>query len=361
MLSIARLLLKTVIRKFYERNVGFFLFLFFLMFGIVESSQLVYFHLSLINGIISSIPFLLLVGLLWLLYLVKCVAFIIDYQEASKNSFLLQLNLLPYPQKIAALFFIIILTYAPVIDYTILIVGVAIYQREHWVATSIVLFQLIAVGSASLLLELKMRLLKTLPFRWPSLKLNRPLPYPAFFLSALFHRQKMALFLTKAFSFFAILGFMTIPLDHYEYRIGLMGFLFGLAAHAVLVFEFRKLEDQRLTFARQLPLPFVTRFIYILMTYAAILLPELILLLVNPIRLVDGLFIYFFGIAFLLFCHCSLLKNQLNMDNHIRNVTLLFLVGFGLILFRLAIPASLILISIAYLSFQKNYYLYEMQ
>ncbi len=47
------------------------------------------------------------------------------------------------------------------------------------------------------------------------------------------------------------------------------------------------------------------------------------------------------------------------MESHLRRVTLLFLVGFGLVLFTFAVPASLILFLIAYVRFQKNYYPYE--
>ncbi len=359
MFSITQLLLKTVVRKFYERHAGLFLFIFFLMFGIVESTHIVYFHLSLITGMINSTLFLLIVLLLWSLYVAKCSLFVSGYFDDTRNSFLLELNRLDHKKRIGWLFYILTLAFIPVISYSVIIIGLAVNQKKYWIAAIIVLFHLIALLIASLLLERKINSLKPSTIRWPALWLNWPLPFPVFYLSSLLHKNKMALFFSKAFSFFAMIGFMNIPLDHYDYRTALMGLLFGLAAHAVIVFEFRKLEDQYLVFTRQLPLSLLTRFIYLTSIYAMILLPELVLVMVNPIKIIDGLTIYFAGISFLVFCHCSLFKGQLNMDKHIQTVTILFLVGFGLVLFKLAVQAALLLFLLAYFRLNKNYYSYE--
>jgi len=48
-------------KKFYERHAGLLFFVFYVMFGMVESGQLVSYHLGLIYGAIGAPVFLALV------------------------------------------------------------------------------------------------------------------------------------------------------------------------------------------------------------------------------------------------------------------------------------------------------------
>ena len=96
--------------------------------------------------------------------------------------------------------------------------------------------------------------------------------------------MKTMLAITKAFSVFSIIGFLQIPGDGYDVRIPLLGFLFGLAGHTVIIFEFRRFEDQYLFFTRNLPLSIFRRFANVAIVYVIILVPELALLLVNHVH-----------------------------------------------------------------------------
>ena len=71
-----KILVQVIVQKFYERNVGLFFFIFYLMFGIVESTQIITYHLSLIYGVLSSSVFLLMVCGVWVLYSLKYLQFI---------------------------------------------------------------------------------------------------------------------------------------------------------------------------------------------------------------------------------------------------------------------------------------------
>ncbi len=202
MVSIARLLLKTVVRKFYERNAGFFLFLFYLMFGIVQSSQIVSYHLSLIYGLLSSTIFLLMICIVWVLYLIKCFAFVSAFATSSENDFLLKLNQLSFLKRFGSAFFIFIIVDLPVLIYLAVIIGVAIHQKLYGQAAMIILFHLIILAIAALLFNKKISSLRHPLFHKVSFRMNRPIPFPLFYLSTLINKHKIVLFTTKAFSFF---------------------------------------------------------------------------------------------------------------------------------------------------------------
>ncbi len=100
MLSLIRTINKVIVSKFYEQNAGFFLFVFFLMFGIVESSQLVSYHLSLIAGIIESTVFLAVVCTGWLIYMAKCLQFVLSRLDLPENEFLFRLGMMDRTESI---------------------------------------------------------------------------------------------------------------------------------------------------------------------------------------------------------------------------------------------------------------------
>jgi hypothetical protein len=359
MVSVAGLLIKTVVRKFYERNTGFFLFIFFLMFGIVESTQIVNYHLSLIYGMLHSVLFLSIVCAAWFLYAIKCFAFVSGFADAPENSFLRKLNLLSYPKRLPWLFFIFVWIDLPVLVYVVLIAAIGLKQYLLGTVAFVLFFQLVLLAGASLLLEAKLNSIKPSRWRFPRLQFNRPIPFPFVYVAALLHNNKVALLLTKAFSFFAIIGFLNIPLDHYEYRTALMGVLFGVAGHTVIVFELRKMEETNLTFLRNLPLSYFHRFALIALVYGLLMIPELVLLLANHGNVITTLGIYLFSIGLLTLSHCRLF-GELDNDKHVQFTLGLFLVSFMLVLFKVYAVELVAVWSISFHYFRKNYYRFEL-
>lgn len=354
-----RILLLVIIKKFYERNTGFFFFIFFLMFGIVESTQIVNYHLSLIYGMISAPVFLALVCFLWALYMTKCIAFFQQALALPENSFLRQISLSNPGRQMRLIAYSVIFMYVPVLLYSILIVSIALQTHHFLVAVIIIGFHasLIVAGTAYIFFHLNSVRPPLITF--PSFHWSWAKPFPFFYLSLLTSRLKIILFVTKIFSVLSILLFLQISLDHYEYRTALLGLLFGLAAHTVITFEFRKLEDQNLFFIRGLPFSIGQRFLHLALTYALLLLPEIVTIVVNQIRIIDALSIFIAGLSFLLFTHCSLYSRRPNMDEHMQTILWVFLLGFGLTLFKLSLPASVFLLVLSLVRYRKNYYLYE--
>ena len=88
MLPVIRIFNKVIVGQFYQQHAGLLLFVFFIMFGIVEGSQLVYYYLSLIYGMLGSPVFLGIVFFIWVLYSFKCIQFTKTAMSLPQNSFL---------------------------------------------------------------------------------------------------------------------------------------------------------------------------------------------------------------------------------------------------------------------------------
>jgi len=357
-----RTLIKVVVARFYEQNAGFFLFLFFLMFGIVESSQLVTYHFSLITAMINAPVFLLLVSGFWLLYLLKCLFFIFQRLTIVENEFLFRLNLLPARKQMLTVGIAVTLIELPVLVYSLIVTGIAVNAGRWLPAFEIIVFHAVTITVAAWLVYRKLNSVHiqtwtpALPavFRW-----SRPRPFPFFYLNHLTMELKTMLWVTKIFSILAIIGFLQITPDGYDVRIALLGLLFGLAAHTVIIFEFRRFEDQYLVFTRNLPLSFLRRFGTLAIVYLTILGPELVLLLVNGVHAIDALGIGFFGVGFMLILHCSLYRVRLDMDRHVQYLLAFFLLSFLLVLTRVYLVEAIFFWVLSYFQFERNFYQFE--
>jgi hypothetical protein len=362
MLSITKVLLKVWVAKFYERNAGLFLFIFFLMFGVVESSQIISYHLSLIYGTLSSPIFLLVVITVWILYMLKCVQFISSQLNKPENNFLFQLSRMERSKQFRNIALTVLLIDAPVLIYSSFIIVIGLQLRQLIPVSEIMAVHLslvlIAIGWIVYQLNSPHKKIKLITL--PSLKWKWPKPFPLFYIGHLTTQLPTVFFFSKVFSIISIYGFLQIQLDHYENRTALMGLLFGLAAHLVMVFEFRKFEERYLPFLRTLPLTSIQRFIYLALVYALILLPEMVMLAINHIRPQDLIGIYLFGIGFLLLSH-SLLYIMLDNDRHLQWTLGLFLISFMLVLFKIYWVELIIIWGMAYHYFKKHFYQFELK
>jgi hypothetical protein len=362
MLSIIRVLTKTIVARFYERNAGLFFFVFFLMFGIVESSQVISYHQSLIYATLTAPVFLTGVCFVWFLYLLKCLQFIFSQLAKQENSFLFLLGHLDQNRKIGYIVVTILLIYEPVLIYTAFIIGLGLYSKLYVSILIILLFHIIGILCTTLLIvkhltvqHQEVKLIKIPSLHWPW-----PKPFPVFYLSQLTHRLPTALFFTKAFSVFCIYGFLQLPLDHYESRLALLGVLMGLMSHAIIVFELRKFEETSLGFLRSLPIAMPDRLFNLSLMYLILLLPEICMLILRGVHFVDLMGVILFSTGYLVLTHCRLFYSVLNMDKHITWTLGLFLISFMLALFKLYLIETFMIWCVAYFWLQREYYQFEL-
>jgi hypothetical protein len=249
----------------------------------------------------------------------------------------------------------------PVLIYAAFIAAVGIATQQYLPVAEVILFHCaVLIGSTWVVLQRvnslhERKTSKLLPaIKWPWRK-----HFPFFYFGHLTNQLPFALLFTKAFSIFAIIGFMQITTDHYDNRTALMGLLFGLMAHSVIIFESRRLEENYLTFARGLPLPMFKRFGFLALFYGLLLLPELILLTINKLFWYDVLLIAVFAISYLVHQHTRLYQNKLNIDKHTTYTFGLFLISFMFVLFKLYWLEAFALGIFGFYQYKRDYYNFE--
>lgn len=353
--------IKTLVAKFYEQNAGLLLFIFFLMFGIVESGQIINYHLSLVYGMLEAPIFLAVVCLIWTAYMLRTVQFTFGQLAKPENAFLVDLAKIKSNRSLLIVLVSQTMMYEPVLFYTILIVGVAINTGHFVVAIFILGYHAVLMMSSSWLINKKIRETH-IQRNWsflPVIRWNVPKPFPYFFLGMLTNKNPFMLLTTKIFSLLCVLGMMQIELGHYDMRVALLGICFGLVAHAVIVFEFRRHEDRSLVFVRGLPISLGHRYAYLMAVYLILFLPEAILLIVNNVPVGHVLAIVVFATMSLLYLHSKLYVGILNMDKHIRRTFIVFLLSFLLVMSKVFWLGLLMGAGMAWWIVKKKYYKYE--
>ncbi len=123
------ILQRVLVNHFYKINAGFFLFAFFVLFGLPY--QVASFHLSLISGIIQSTVFLEVVMLIWLLYNLKCIDYVLKQLRLPSQLFLFCLNNLSNKKIYLYMLYVQVLVYMPVIVYAGVIAFMAAKKHAY--------------------------------------------------------------------------------------------------------------------------------------------------------------------------------------------------------------------------------------
>lgn len=359
--TVTRVLIKVLVKKFYERNAGLLAFVFYAMFGVVESNQLISYHLSLIHGVLSSTIFLLAVMTVWFLYSLKSLLLVFDELAQPQNQFLFSFSMLSPVAQYTSMMVALIAIYLPVLIYSSVIVIMGFTNQLPLPAFTVIVFHVFVLIASARLITGRLRTLheKRRFALLPTFRLGWARPFSFFYIGKLLNEIPLALLFTKLFSLFCIFGFLQIPLDHYENRVALLGFLFGLMGHTIIVFEFRKLEVERMTFLRGLPLPVVWQYAQLVLVYLLVISPEVIFLVLNHLHFIDLVLTTLFGIAFLLYQHHQLYRLGLNMDKHTTHTFALFLMSFMVVLFKLAWLGAIVLFMLAFINLKRHYYSWE--
>jgi len=365
MSPIFHLIQRTVVLPFYQQHAGLLFFVFYVMFGLVESSQLLNYHQSLIYGMLSSAIFLLIVLAIWLLYLLKCYIFVRQKCETPQYNFINELASLPRRKTWLILLLAYLVIFMPILIYTAAILMIAMKSRFYLPAMIILLFQVsgLLLCSWASSQQIHKRHLHN-RFRIPSFTIPFSRPLILFYISHLSKNQKVGIFLSKLFSILSIYFVLQAMDIHEDIRIPALVLLFGLVAHAFLVFDIKRFEDERLTWIRALPCSTIYLYLNYLLAFALVLIPEMLLLagsIGNKITFLNWVMLYAFGIGFLAFIYIRLFKFVENTDLYMQFMLWVFLGTFFLIVCDLV--SFLIFFSSigSFFLFRKRYYLYESQ
>jgi len=352
--------------RYYAKNTGFFLVIFYLFFGIVPGGQLLSYHLSLIKGFTGSIDFLAFVCFAWLLYNLKCIAFVINVLSSREHTFLYgTIGILETPAKWRTWLSIHLSLYAPVLIYSGIATLVAFRQHFTLAAISIIIFNIIMLIAPLWLYARKMDHPGTVSFlaRWQQW-LNQTIRKPlwAFYGYELMNNNIRALAISKVASAVTMIVTCSLMGNDYDVRVLLTGLLVCILCQCVLVYDHRRFDDLYLAMSPQLPLPLWKRFLQIVLLYLILLLPESILLIYKTWYAADPLhwlLLIVTGVAALTLLRCLLYFPRLDQDKYFRWVLILIAGLLFLGLARLYWYSILLLLMPAYIIFHYRYYRYE--
>lgn len=321
--------------KFYEQNAGILALVFFVMFGLVDPGNLWSFHAGLIVGTLSSTELLLLVSVVWALYAFRSVHFVLMALRRPENALLFDLAKVSPIKRLLSIGYAQLLVHLPVYGYAGLMVFVAV-QTSLFIGLAIVL---VTLASLLVLTCLGINRLITsghvpswslppLPFpRWKG-----PVPFVWFYLGWINHQHRLGWFLTKIFSGLAIILFLQIDSTPHDYRPAALGLWLAICGHSFLIAELHNLQETYLVFLRALPLTRAYRFFQLFLSYAVLLLPEMIMLAWSGLTPWDWFGLYVLAISTMMFLHNQMRLEEDAMDKHLRRVILTYLIGFGAIL-----------------------------
>ncbi|MEO6166456.1 MAG: hypothetical protein ABIO46_05625 [Chitinophagales bacterium] len=364
-MTVTQLFNRVIGIPFYQRHAGLFLFIFILMFGVIQGSQLISYHLTLMYAMLGSWVFMLVVSGIWLLYGLKCFQFTLKTLSEPPQQFLYTTSGLPKKIQFHSLFILQLFIYLPVLAYAFVVACVGFYSGQPAAALYVIAFNFAVCLFSTLLYKKKLNhpnpeqhfFLATL-FRFPFRK-----PFPLFFISHLLNEMKVIFVVTKFFAAIIIIAFLNgFFIDTYDGRVVMLGFMAGLTAHCVLVFEFRKFEESLLGFYRNLPFTTLKRWWNFAIIYFIVLLPEWITFgsaFPDRLHMADIWWLPFFGTGMLLLYHCLLYKPPLDMERYLQWVFGISAVLFFLILYKVYLVIIILLLLLSLFFFFRWYYLFE--
>ncbi len=331
------------VKKFYERHALLLFFVFYIMFGMVEPGQILSYHKGLIYGMLTSWLFILLVLAIWSLYIIKTVLFLEECIALPQNSFLRNFSLFSTNRQLFLYAYVTFLCYAPVLLYSSFILFNALKQGWLLQFVTIAVFHLTAIFFSAWRICYVLNSSQPALIRLPSLRWPFRISFPFFYLGLLANRLKIMWLITKVSSMLLLIGFLQIPLDSYEPRLALLGVTLAVFAHVNVIFEWKRFDDKFLFFSRTLPIPAFKRLGIVSVAALMLFLPELILLVLQKVRLPDILFCTFLFVGFFQFLYSSLYRSGQNMDLFMQRTLWYFLLAFLLVLSKLAVPVSIAL------------------
>jgi hypothetical protein len=357
------ILQKVLVNHFYRVNTGFFLFMFFVLFGM--PANLLQFHMAIIYAIIQNPTGLAGGMLIWLLYNVKCMDYVIKQLRSPQQQFLFCLNHLSPGAGFAYCLYVQALVYMPVLAYSLFVAAVAVKMHLYLSMAAVLLF------TAAVLLvpaAVYLRVLQRRPLFKSSLLLpqvNVRLGKPLFMLPLFYMLQsrRQMLLVTKAFSLGLLYVFLQLYQgDHYDIRPLLLCFMLAIIANSAVVYQVKAFEDSIAFITKNFPLPLAKRFVYMLAMYIMLMLPELLLVWKGyPVffTIADYLQLVLLAAGLLSLYHGSLLTDDMETDPYFRIVFAVPAILFFVILYNPGILLECLLLAVSCGLYASYYYGFE--
>lgn len=352
--------------RFYARNTGFFLVLFYFFFGIVPGGQLLSYHYTLIKGFTGSLDFLAIVCVIWLLYNLKCIAFIINVLSTKEHTFLYgTLGILEGAAKWRTWLWLHVTLYAPVLIYSLVSATIAVRLHAYTAAFVIGLFNIIMITAPLWFYSHKMGHPGTVSFlaRWQQW-FNKTVRKPiwSFYGYELLNNNIRSFFIAKVVAAVVVIITCSLMGGKYDERFLLVGGLICVLAQSVLVYHHQRFDDLYLSMLPQLPVPLWKRYVQICILYLILLAPESILLVYKTWQsatLMHWLMLILTGLSLMTLFRSLLYLPNIDQDKYFRWVLIIIVIILFMGLARWYWYGILLLQSLALVIFCYRYYRYE--
>ena len=361
------ILIKTLVKPYYQQNAGLFSFLVFIMFfavGRANEAGLLEYHYSLIQGMMINPEIFIIVLLAWCFYAKKCEQFIYITLHKKEFAFLQTLSLLKPRRAYGLMLLVQCLLFLPILLYVLIIVAVGFHNQWNTQVTLILVFNLVL---CTVLARWYLHLIQNpgstfyiLRWRLPTIGTNT---YWTIVVRYVFTRRKMLFSIIKIYDccFLYFLIRNLTPQDH-DLSMIVLFYSFGLLGHGVLIHKIRSLEESSLTYYKGLPVSLTRRWGQYLVVYLILFSPELLTIsLQTPkyLSLTEALLFSFFGYNILLLMNSLLFIKAFKMVDYLKIVTGIYFIIFIAVLTGVLKEMSVISLLVAYVIFTTRYYKYE--
>jgi hypothetical protein len=358
----------TLVKPYYRENAGLFVFVFTMMFFIVnkvDGAELLEYHYSLILGTLKSSTILALVMGLWLLYTRKCIAYVAQALHKPEYAYMHLFTSLPRAKQFWLFLLIEFWLLLPISLYAVAIIIIGLQQQLYIPALLIIGFFLLVttMGAARHLHQLNHPTQKRHSGVSTLLSKLQFTSYPSLLMGFVSHQQKAVWVGSKVFTcgLLYLIARNNTVVDYDNEPIFLF-FSIGILAHAVLIHRIRAFEESYLSFYRSLAVPPLKRFLHYALVYAVLLLPEFITLyLLTPVQLhvADAICFGACGYGFVLLMNSITIIQPTSMKEFLKILSLLFFVQYFFLLTIGLAPLYLLVLGIAILLFWIGYWKYE--
>lgn len=360
MKGIFRILNLSIVKEYYRQNAVFIFAVLMFSFGFLRSME----HITIIKMALKLPSLLALTFLIWTLHATKVILFSLRMFESRSHEFLYHIRLFSPMKRFLAFglmqFNLIQLSFL----YSLWMIKIGIEEKQIMPVLAIIICNILLIFAGIIAYEFRIKRPNSVsvtskPIQSFLAKFRTP-SY-LFFIRYLFSKQPVLLLLTKVFSCFVLVGVCNLyPTDAYDERLLALGGLFAAAAHTVFCQQYFDFEDQHLSFSRNLPLVHQQRLLTYFLSYALLLLPEIIILARN---LPDGVS-YIFALELIIFIlsmiflnHHTQYINGISNDAFMQRLFFAGILFLLLIMFKIpVILMALVNFSIATFVFQKYYY-----
>lgn len=368
MRTTSAILSKIFTQRFYIQNTGFFLVLFYGLFGVVNGANLLAYHKGLMLGFLGNYTFLFIVLLLWTAYALKCSGFILKTFNLQGFDFLYPtMGSIQKTARIRIWFLLHTAIYMPVLVYAGIAFLFAIQQHYYLPAALILILNVANCIWPLALYERKLSQPDIIFFtghlqRW----INRHFTKPPvlFFIYELLTNFPRRIVSTKLFSAFVLwLTFLIMRRGEYFDLRGLqIGVMLSVLTHMQLMVHHRAFDDTYLNFMENLPISLARHYSRLIGVYIIMFLPEMIIITANaytktsPMGLIT---VFATALSLLILFRVLLFFPKMNPEVHVRYTLLTSFIVLFMVLGNYEWPAVLLLQVASAIIFFKKYRQYE--